>query len=251
MIDFLDQVKFWGLTALFNPVFLFLLLVLYFAGKMLGKLSLRMNIWKFLLLAWFAIFLIQPLREAGWFIGGVFLLGFFSNHIARLPDILSWAGGLGDIWFAYKYKRAYEDIRAQEREMDERQRREREQAARQNTGKSGTQERWRDDARRHRDQGFTSGDQHSRGRDGYGYSADNDHARFNPQQSAKAEPRANTIRDKHLQTLGLKPGRKYSLHEIKKAYRKRVIETHPDRGGSEHELRQVMNAWEWLKGSDS
>jgi curved DNA-binding protein CbpA len=50
-----------------------------------------------------------------------------------------------------------------------------------------------------------------------------------------------------LQTLGLKPGQKYSLHEIKKAYRRRVLETHPDAGGTNDELRQVVNAWEWLR----
>jgi curved DNA-binding protein CbpA len=50
-----------------------------------------------------------------------------------------------------------------------------------------------------------------------------------------------------LQTLGLKLGQKYSLHEIKKAYRRRVLETHPDAGGTNDELRQVVNAWEWLK----
>jgi curved DNA-binding protein CbpA len=47
-----------------------------------------------------------------------------------------------------------------------------------------------------------------------------------------------------LQTLGLKPGQEYSLHEIKKAYRRRVLDTHPDAGGTNDELRQVVNAWD-------
>jgi hypothetical protein len=50
-----------------------------------------------------------------------------------------------------------------------------------------------------------------------------------------------------LQTLWLKSGQKYSLHEIKKAYRRWVLETHPDSGGTNDELRQVVNAWEWLR----
>lgn len=235
-----------ALTVLFNPALLVLLLILFFAGKLLGKLSVRMNIWKFLLLAYFAIFLIQPLRDAGWFIGGVFLLGFFSNHIRRLPDILLWAESVGDIYFAYKYRNAYDDIRKREKEAEERVREERERATRQNTGSSSSQNAWRDEAKKHRGQGFAQGNEHDRERGGYGYSADNDYARFNPQSKRSSESSGSAIRDAHLRTLGLSPGRDYSLHEIKKAYRERVKQTHPDKGGSSEELRAVMNAWAWL-----
>lgn len=235
-----------ALTILFNPALLALLLILYFAGKLLGKLSVRMNIWKFLLLAYFAVFLIQPLRDAGWFIGGVFLLGFFSNHIRRLPDILMWAESLGDIYFAYKHHNTYDDIRRREKEAEERVREERERAARRNTGNSSSQDAWKEEARQYRGQSFTQGDEHDRERGGYGYSADNDYARFNPQSKCSSGTSGSAIRDAHLRTLGLNPGRDYTLHEIKTAYRERVKQTHPDKGGSSEELRAVMNAWAWL-----
>jgi hypothetical protein len=43
-------------------------------------------------------------------------------------------------------------------------------------------------------------------------------------------------------TLGLKPNA--SVLEIKAAYRKRALETHPDRGGSAPEFRAVQAAYE-------
>ena len=55
------------------------------------------------------------------------------------------------------------------------------------------------------------------------------------------------IRRAHLYVLGLDPEKAHSLHEIKKAYRKRVKETHPDVGGDSAELRKVRSAWEWLQ----
>jgi hypothetical protein len=236
-----------ALTILFNPALLALLLILYFAGKLLGKLSVRMNIWKFLLLAYFAVFLIQPLRDAGWFIGGVFLLGFFSNHIRRLPDILMWAESLGDIYRAYKYRHTYDDLRAWEKQQAEQERRAREETARQNTGTSSRQNAWRDDAKQHRNQDFAQGSEHDRERSGYGYSEDNDYGRLNRNSKSSGKRDDSAIRKAHLQTLGLVPGQDYTLREIKKAYNRRAIETHPDQGGSSEELRRVREAWEWLK----
>jgi hypothetical protein len=138
------------LMVLFNPPLLVLLLILYFLVKLLGKLTVKMNIWKFLLLTYFGIFLIEPFLEGEWFFGPSFLLGFSSNHIARLPDILSWAEGLGDIYFAYKYRQTFEDIRSEDRRADESRRTEQEEAARQNSGSSRTQDRWKEDAKQHR-----------------------------------------------------------------------------------------------------
>jgi len=44
------------------------------------------------------------------------------------------------------------------------------------------------------------------------------------------------------QTLGLEPGA--SLDEIKRAYRTRALQTHPDRGGNAAEFRKVHAAYE-------
>jgi len=237
-----------ALTVLFNPPLLALLLILYFLGKFLGMLTVRMNIWKFLLFVYFGIFLIEPFRKGGWFLGGVFLMGFFSNHIARLPGIIRWAEGLGDIYFAYKYRQTYDDIRAKERNADERMREEQEKAARQNTGNSRTQDQWKQDAKQRRSQtSGSAGTKQDRQRSEQSYSSENNHTRFNPHAAERPRQGSSTQRDQHLRTLGLGPGRSYSLREIKRAYNRRIIETHPDQGGTAQDLQRVMSAWEWLQ----
>ena len=51
---------------------------------------------------------------------------------------------------------------------------------------------------------------------------------------------------KYHDILGLKPGA--SEEEIKKAYRKKAVETHPDKGGSEEEFKKITEAYEILIG---
>lgn len=66
------------------------------------------------------------------------------------------------------------------------------------------------------------------------------------QSSAQSKP-TFTLRDQHLQTLGLRPGQTYSAAEIKAAWRKRAKETHPDAGGSKAAFIAVVNAYNSLK----
>jgi len=50
--------------------------------------------------------------------------------------------------------------------------------------------------------------------------------------------------DKHYQVLGLK--RSASQEDIKDAFRKKALETHPDKGGDEEEFKIVREAYECL-----
>lgn len=53
--------------------------------------------------------------------------------------------------------------------------------------------------------------------------------------------------DQYYQTLGINPGA--SQEEIKKAYRKRALETHPDKNnGKDEEFKKVSEAYEILSG---
>lgn len=63
-------------------------------------------------------------------------------------------------------------------------------------------------------------------------------------------PPNNSTRDKHLQTLGLKPGWDYKSDEIKKAYRRKVMKVHPDVGGSHEEFIAVQEANDRLKRAE-
>jgi curved DNA-binding protein CbpA len=58
-------------------------------------------------------------------------------------------------------------------------------------------------------------------------------------------------RSEALKELGLPPNRKYSEKDIKNAYRKRSLETHPDKGGSNEQFVRVAEAYEVLQGGSS
>lgn len=118
MIDFLQELKSVGLTALFNPTVLFLLVLLFFLGKLVGWMTRNINVWKFLALGYFGIFLFRPLQDAGLVIGGVFILGVASMYMDLFRGIFGWAGGLGDVVSAFRFRGAYEDIRRLEREIE-------------------------------------------------------------------------------------------------------------------------------------
>ena len=119
MMDILNELQTVGLTALFNPTFLFLLILLFFLGKLVGWMTRNINIWKFLALAYFGIFLFRPLQDAGLIIGGVFILGVASMYMDLFRGIFGWAGGIGDVVSAFRFNGAYKDIQRLEREVEE------------------------------------------------------------------------------------------------------------------------------------
>ena len=241
----------WFLTALFNPLFLAFLLGFFFFGKLVGRMVSRPNVWKLLILCYFGVFLIEPLRNLGWVFGGCFLLGFFSGTIRNLPGIIAWADGLGDLVFALKHRSVYEELKRQEDRFEEELRRAREEAARANTGQSRQQQEWAHEAKQARGQGRASGE-NEKDRGGGGRSHGGGNSSSDRVGREKEQPKQASfeerIRREHLETLGLDPDKTHSLHEIKKAYRRRVKETHPDVGGDPMELRKVRGAWEWLRG---
>lgn len=49
-----------------------------------------------------------------------------------------------------------------------------------------------------------------------------------------------------LRVLGLVPGSNYTAGEIKKAWRKKCAEVHPDKGGSDKDFGKVMHAYNML-----
>ena len=161
----LETLRSFALTVLFNPVLLFMLVVLFFLGKLIGRLSVRMNIWKFLALAYIALFIFEPTKELGPILGSIFVLGFASNHFGRVPGIFSWAQSLGDVYFAFQHRSAYEEIRRQELEIEElkRQLQAAQMSPSQASGSSTQQQQWRQQSQQ-RKQAASDGD--GAGRDG-------------------------------------------------------------------------------------
>jgi hypothetical protein len=58
----------------------------------------------------------------------------------------------------------------------------------------------------------------------------------------------DVLRRDDLRLLGVAPG--CTAADVKAAYRRRVLETHPDRGGSEEEFRSVHGAYLRVAGLD-
>jgi hypothetical protein len=250
----LEGLKFWGLTALLNPLLLAFLLAVYFTGKFVGKLTVRPNIWKFLFLCYMGLFLFPNLRNAGPIIGGLFALGFFSAHIRSIPAILSWAGGIGDFFFALRYRRAFEDIRRKEQELEEELRRARAQARGTQQGESEAQRQWRRERETERDRKAEDASQQKQGQGSSGSTEQENARQGNGQKSndrtsgtGYTPPPPDDIRSKHLRTLGLDPRKSWNPDEVKAAYRRAAKRAHPDAGGSAVEFIAVQNAWEWLQ----
>lgn len=248
MIDYLEQLKTIALTALFNPAFLGLLVILFFVGRIFGKLTKNIRLWKILVFGYFALFLYAPVRDAGPILGGIFIVGMFSNHVSTFFSVLAWAGNLGDVLFAFRYRSAYEDIRRREQELEERERRLREAELRQayQQQEQGQRARagWQQEARRFRQkpedkaQGRSSGSRQS--------GSSQSQKQRQRSKTSYTPPPPSDVRARHLETLGLKPGGDYNPEKIKKAYRRKVMKAHPDAGGSQVDFIAVQNAYEWL-----
>lgn len=217
MMGYLEELKTVALTALFNPTFLVLLLVLFLAGKFFGKLTRRLNIWKILIVGYFSIFLFPAVRDAGPVIGGVFLLGIASNHVGTLFSVLGWAGSLGDVIFAFRYKSAYHDIRRREQELEDRERRLKDAEMRQSYQRQEEGQRaragWQDGAKgfRKKPKGEEQGNSSNYRKSG----ASGKQGEKRQTRTTYTPPPQANIRNQHLQTLGLVSGRDYSSEEIK------------------------------------
>lgn len=237
------------LSFLFNPMALGLLLILFFAGKFFGKLTRRLNIWKILIVGYFGLFLYGPVRDAGPLLGGVFLLGIASNHVGIFFAALSWAGNLGDLVFALRYRSAFDDIRRREQELEERERQlrdaERRQAYQQREQGEKARAGWQQEAKGFRQKS----EDKTQSRSSRSRQSGSSQSQGQKQRSKASytPPPQSDVRARHLETLGLKPGRDYSPDEIKKAYRRKVMKVHPDTGGSQVEFIAVQNAYEWLR----
>lgn len=212
-------------------------------GWLFGKLTRRVGIIK----AFFALivgaYFYTFLKDAHFVIVWAFLLGVLANHSYLYWGVLSWARNLSDIVFAMRYRSAFEDIRRREEELAERERQFQAQARAQarSQGESAQQRQWKEQAQARR-----SG-QNQTGSGNAG--AKNEQASGRQSSQSTGSPTKEGLRTHYLRVLGLDPFKEYSESEIKRAYRKRAKETHPDTGGSSAAFQDVNGAYEWLLNS--
>lgn len=219
-------------------------------GWLFGKLTRRIGIIKDILLAIFGGVALLVLSIAPGFVVIMFVAGVLTNHGPLLAQVIYWAQDLADIYYALQYRQAFEDIRAQEARMEEELRQARAQAYTHahSQGESATQDRWRQSSGRGQEEA-RAGEKEKADR-----GADQRHDASGG-RAGSGKPRNTTPgssrRDTHLVTLGLQPGQRYGLAEIKKAYRRRAKVTHPDAGGTAQEFMEVRAAWVALSAMES
>jgi len=234
--------------------FFLLLGFVFFIGYFFGRLIKNFRWWKILPILVFGAYFESVIRSNSLVFITALLSGFAVNYIGLFFSVLSWARNLGDIIFAFRYRRAYEDLRRREEELNERERKLREKE-KQGTGSShgqgyGSRPNWQQEAKGFRQK---QGNQKTGGSTGAGRggasssSSSRQQGGSRERTSSPPPPPQSDVRAQHLRTLGLEPGRDYSLDEIKKAYRQRVKKVHPDAGGSQNEFIAVQNAYEWLR----
>ncbi len=198
-------------------------LILFFGmGYLFGKLTRNMGFIKGFFALIFGLYFYVMLKDAYGAIILAFLLGVVANHINFLVETVLWAQDIQDIWFAHRYRKAFEDIKRQEREFEEQQARARREAyqKQQAQGESRKQQKWREQA------------QTSNGATGGGTS----------------RGRENTSRyDAYYRTMGLDPDGTYTKADFKKAYHRQAKKTHPDSGGTSSEFQELGKAYQWLQ----
>lgn len=214
-----------------QPVTLALALMVVGMGWMFGKLTTRLGFIRTSLALIAGLYFYMVFAQTQFFGVHLFLIGLLLNHLPLFVRIGSWAQGLGDWWFALRYRRTFEDMRTHERDAEDRAREAR-KAYHSQSGKNDQQSQWRAEAQARRGRKTTqSGNQRAKAE------------KRRPNFGKTALP---TEQQGYLQTLGLDPFGAYSLAEIRTAYRRMAKQTHPDLGGSVQHFSAVQTAFEWL-----
>lgn len=235
---------------------IFICLFCFGGGYVLGHLTRNLRSWKLFLLMIMGAYLYVMSHELSQVQIVAVLAGMVSHHAGRLFSALAWAGSLGDMIFAFRYRSAFEDIKRRERELNEREDRLREEERRRAYADQERGERagWQKEAGGFRSKAKAEGKsdrkEAPRGKAPSGESGRRQHEQKERKTERHSPPPQNGVRERHLQVLGLEAGREYTQAEIKKAYRKAAMKTHPDTGGSDEAFIVVQRAYEFLRRNE-
>lgn len=196
----------------------------------------------------FGIVVYAFLTTSNWLIILIFVAGVLVNHGPFVYGILLWAQSLGDIVYAMRYQQAFEDIRRKEEELEEELRQRRAEAYRQREADSEAQKRWRAETQQSRGQKSSQRrTEEPKDRKTTDKGQERGSQRQKQEAPKRPTPPGSSLRTKYLRILGLEPGHSYSPEEIKKAYRRKAKETHPDGGGTAATFIEVQKAYTWLQ----
>jgi len=207
----------------------FIVLGVFFTfGFYFGKLTKNMTFLKFLLFLFLGLYIYAFLHVAHFMLIAAFVVGMVANHGRLILRAYYWAYDLKDVLFALKNRKAFDDIRRREEELEERVRQFRQEQADFEKEKIKKPREQKNSKRQKKPKQSKS------------------KARSKPKSEPKPSSYKDELRAKHLQVLGLEPEQKYSSDQIRKAYRAMAKRTHPDVGGSEVAFIEVSKAYEWL-----
>ena len=207
------EVAFEALTGLrFSLSSIIGLIAFYAAGALFGRLTKNVGILKILIAAIVAYYGFTLLANASGAFIVAFVIGVATNHISFTMEAIYWAEDIGDLIYALKHPEAFKDIRDSERQRFD-------QAEDRNYSKSGTQKNSGTDKR-----------------------SNTENARIH----SKTDKQYSNPYAAYYRTLGLNPEQTYTNDELKKAYRKQALKTHPDIGGSSEAFKRLGEAYYWL-----
>lgn len=216
--------------------------VFFMFGFYFGKLTKNMTFLKFLLFLFLGLYVYAFLHAAHFMLVSAFIAGMVANHGRLILPAFYWAYDLKDVVFALKNRKAFDDIRRREEELEERIRQFRQEQ--EQFRKEQAQKPKREKASTYKGQSEKP-KQKKRGkkRQSKQQYRNKSDAEFRPKPSSFTDD----LRTKHLRTLGLDSQQNYDPSQIKKAYRIMAKNTHPDVGGSQEAFIAVQKAYEWLR----
>ena len=246
-----------------NPVFLF---IFFSFGFVIGLLTKNITGWKFVALGFTAIFVYQPLRDAGVAAVVSFCFGILIHHLPVFSDALlsmrEWAT-LPRRRARYRPRNPHqgttgggyqnaEQARADFNDFSKQQKAKQEQERKTSEKKSTNQ---RQQSKTHSSNQQRSTNQNTRNTaEEERLRRENERLRKEAAEARKAAQSANKDTRTAEEILGLKPG--YSKADLKKAYMQKVREWHPDHLKekapelmkiAEEELKKINDAYDKLK----
>ncbi len=229
-------------------VFLF---VLMFSFGFIVQRTRALGFWQFIVIAFLLIVFLTIFGFTKNHLLVMFL-SFFVGYLLPYASVLRGVGeAISNLINSIRYRDAYAEIKRKEAEIEElrrqyedakagawenRESQERERQKRQKEAEGFRQKKARSEEKQASASGSSQSSSGSSGSQGSGQ---------------HSYTRGASARERYLKTLGLDPNGSYTLSDIKKAFREKAMEAHPDRhhGKSEDVIREMEERFREIKNA--
>lgn len=255
MIDFI--LGFWELNTQEKIVNLMLMGLIFGMGYGVAMLTMQMNPLKYFLLLFFGLPLIYSVVDTG---SRLFMVPFFLGFLKKQFEYwgwrfhpLDWIENFIDYYVSLRDRLKPPPLYTQQAqsetrfEDEEKIRRRAEEYARFTEGTYHSREEELEEEVRQLKEELEKLRRQNQRREKEGSTKGN-RKTTKQQKPASSKFNRNSVVTRHLHMLSLFSEEPYSQADIKKAYRKKALETHPDTGGTEADFMRVNIAYEYLRG---